>query len=662
MTGVLVRLLTVLALTAALVVQPWTAPEAPAAEPCASETVRRVAGGALGESTPVLFVHGINSDATTWNVPERNPITHQIAAKVGETSVWTFDYRKAQPAWVTDQRIGPALAEAISCLSRASGARVVVVAHSMGGLATQLAVSEDDPRGGKVGDRVAEVITLGTPFRGSRLLSMVRHAISPGLLFVLRAGPASAVVLVGLYAILGICAGDTGGDGSRCSLISVPESAQAEALEFDSDAITALPPWPEKLPVFAIAGDIWVRGPLGDAVPAPWEVGDIAVTLDSATAHSTAGSPFVVRCEENLLDALNSPCAHTELQQHPAIIDKVVERVRRIVDGPSLAWATTGEVRVRHPSGEYQIATIPPGAQAVQLAWSGSGRRLAWVTERPDGRQRLFLADTEDRVVRSWDCGWCQPIAFHGETLLSAGSGGGDFSMDLLAYPDDGGAAVPFRITGLPPIDFEQCTGPCGVGLLGGTGDPEGLIITYTALGGGNFGGVDALYRVDSKGEAHYLAAAEGSGPPTDLAVSPDGRRLAYLAFTHLGACAESTSAAVVDLDDGDSAESVLPDGGREVQAISAWFDSSGTAYGSFAASEACDTPPAPSGVRVFREEAGRAWTAVPDSALARAYTDNGWAATLVGERRPGTLMLSRRTASFEIAKNVTAFAWGPRR
>jgi pimeloyl-ACP methyl ester carboxylesterase len=136
-------------------------------------------------AVPVLFVHGINNGPTMWDaeVPlatEQPP--KSVLALVDEiqgAKSYAFSYQKYGLHWVDDEHIGPALAETINCLALASGRRVVVVTHSMGGLATQFALGQRDrpPGSGPTSDHVAAVITLGTPFRGSLLLSVFQGAL-----------------------------------------------------------------------------------------------------------------------------------------------------------------------------------------------------------------------------------------------------------------------------------------------------------------------------------------------------------------------------------------------------------------------------------------------------------------------------------------------------
>src|SRR5699024_8755349 len=77
--------------------------------------------------------------------------------------------------WVTDDGIGPQLAEALTCLAEAHQHPAVVGAHSMGGLASRAALDlvADDGSGGPVQESVGDVGTCGTPCTGSWLASLI---------------------------------------------------------------------------------------------------------------------------------------------------------------------------------------------------------------------------------------------------------------------------------------------------------------------------------------------------------------------------------------------------------------------------------------------------------------------------------------------------------
>src|SRR5450755_3062256 len=118
----------------------------------------------LAASTPVLFVHGILSGSRAWGPASVSSVSGQAAAIPGVTA-WTFDYAPEAEDWVSKQEIGPDLARTISCLATISGRKVVIIAHSMGGLATQYALGQP----GQIAAQVAGLVTIGTPFEGSAL-------------------------------------------------------------------------------------------------------------------------------------------------------------------------------------------------------------------------------------------------------------------------------------------------------------------------------------------------------------------------------------------------------------------------------------------------------------------------------------------------------------
>ena len=254
---------------------------------CDTSQLRQVHGPtqALAGSVPVVFIHGIISKPKIWGPSSPSSIAGQAAGISGVTA-WTFGYAAESLDWVTNKAIGPAFAAALACLAHASGKKAVIVAHSMGGLATQYAVAQPDPYGGTVADHVAEVVTLGTPYSGSRLLSDMQ-ALRHGAKIVLHPQYALAA------AILSLCAGKTSG---ICALPNVMPAPVGTALEAGSSQISQLPPWPAGLPVLDTAGDIDLSYGAG-LLSVHAGFGDGVVGLGSATGHDTAGAPVIVHCD-----------------------------------------------------------------------------------------------------------------------------------------------------------------------------------------------------------------------------------------------------------------------------------------------------------------------------------------------------------------------------
>lgn len=385
--------------------------------------IAAVSGQTPANSQPVLFVHGMASGPGAW-LDGTNPIGKQAATIQGVTS-WVFDYSTAALNWVTDPRIGPALATAITCLAAASGHAVIVVAHSMGGLATQYAVSQSDGGGGTVAAHVSEVITIGTPFLGSALLSGVQDAVSLTERTLLRTNP---LLAAGIEATLSACAGYASSDNTDnpCGLLSVGRSPVGAGLEYDSPQIRALPPWPAGLPVLPMAGNIEAPigiGPFSTTV----DIGDVPVTQDSAIAVDTAGAPPVqVFCHlggvlDLVLHATGNPCFHVGLQENRTIDTAVLSLIKGLVSGPGAAdisgkWVGTytcaqgltgmeldlqqgGNGALTGVWNFYSVPsnpTVPAGATNVAGTYAGTDVTLnfqSWISQ-PSGYVEANLSGT----------------------------------------------------------------------------------------------------------------------------------------------------------------------------------------------------------------------------------------------------------------------------
>ena len=301
--------------------------DARASGSCITSQLQPVPGGSTspGHAVPVLFIHGIISSAQMWEPSTPGSIAYQ-AARINGVTAWTFNYAAESLHWVTSQAIGPNFATAISCLAHGSGNKVIIVAHSMGGLATQYALAQPDPYGGTVGSHVAEVITVGTPYRGSELLTAMQLA---------RAGvdidPSDYLQAALGDAVLSACAGQTSG---ICALPAVLTSQVGAALQLKSGAIAQLPPWPAGLPVLDIAGDMGLLIGVDHVfVLHRFDVGDVAVTVGSATAHDTTGTAMIKHCNSlKLLGAIYGnpgPCFHSNLVKDGDIITKILTAIKQ---------------------------------------------------------------------------------------------------------------------------------------------------------------------------------------------------------------------------------------------------------------------------------------------------------------------------------------------
>lgn len=310
-----------------LLLAPARVTHAAALSSCATSQLQLVPGSApaTAGTIPVVFIHGIISNSNMWHGSSAGSIAWRAARMSGVTA-WTFNYGPENLDWVTNNLVGGNFATAISCLSRESANDVIIVSHSMGGLAAQYAFAQPDASGGTIGDHVAELITIGTPYQGSELLTVMQD---------LRLGVhinAPLAYLVMAEAITSACANRTTG---ICALLRVMPSQVGTALELYSGKIAALPPWPAHLRVVDIAGDMGLLIPVGPFVHR-FDIGDVAVTVGSATAHHTIGIPVVKHCNSlHLLGAIYGnpgPCFHSNLVNDSDIITDVVDALHHFAN------------------------------------------------------------------------------------------------------------------------------------------------------------------------------------------------------------------------------------------------------------------------------------------------------------------------------------------
>src|SRR5258708_880359 len=117
----------------------------------------------FGSRTPVLLLHGFHEGTDVWKA-----MTKTIQTSLSDVKVITplFDYKNTE--WVSNRDVGPKLAGVIRCLaanSKNNGGpgKVIIVAHSMGGLAVRCAVDPTCAGTGAVNQQqIGLVITLGT--------------------------------------------------------------------------------------------------------------------------------------------------------------------------------------------------------------------------------------------------------------------------------------------------------------------------------------------------------------------------------------------------------------------------------------------------------------------------------------------------------------------
>jgi len=293
------------------------------------------------EGAPVLFVHGFAGAPSDFRrTLGGRPSMLDVISRARGVVTYTFDYSDHSLEWVTDPAIGDALAQAIVCLAEAHDERVTVIAHSMGGLATKQAqgLTVD---GARVSRSLRRVITIGTPLRGAQILGF-------------GGGVVGEIASELIAAALGACRAEISlaraPDRSFCGLLSATETAAVQGMIPRSDELRALARWGRRVRVVPMAADIQlgVDAPFG--LGGTFSVGDLAVSVSSATADASPGvRPFVARCHASLFDLVeaidDSPCSHANEVANRRIVRHVRDVLRRSLAASDQAGETNRSPR-----------------------------------------------------------------------------------------------------------------------------------------------------------------------------------------------------------------------------------------------------------------------------------------------------------------------------
>jgi hypothetical protein len=119
-----------------------------------------------------------------------------LLQQIPGAAVFTFDYRKSAGKWVDDPGIGPALGDAIDCVTADLGQKAILITHGLGGVAARYAVAGNVP-GHDRGAKVSNVIGYGAPQLGSQLADLLDTGI----------GTTASEPRTVLRLLLGACAG-----------------------------------------------------------------------------------------------------------------------------------------------------------------------------------------------------------------------------------------------------------------------------------------------------------------------------------------------------------------------------------------------------------------------------------------------------------------------
>ncbi len=284
----------------------------------------------IGARLPVLFVHGFNASAKAWSP---GTLSEFCTARTYST---TFDYGPWSNEWVTDSHIGPALAGKILDLANASKAgggpgKVLVVAHSMGGLAVRCAA--DGRCNGDVGGAPA-----GQPSLVAKDLAGVVTFDTPNLGSFLR-GDGGALVADSLGDVLSdacdarylFSAGSQ--MNSVCDEIRVLATSHASrGFTPGSSELNALPDEPAGVPVLAVAGQVAVQVSVLFTTAVVSRGTDLIVGTDSALAQSRVvgheGGQLTVDCGIwNVYGSAFPDCWHLNETNNPKFLAAVTKMI-----------------------------------------------------------------------------------------------------------------------------------------------------------------------------------------------------------------------------------------------------------------------------------------------------------------------------------------------
>ncbi|MFE5566618.1 esterase/lipase family protein [Amycolatopsis japonica] len=262
------RVLAVLLVFAALFVGPMPG-LAVAAKSCAGSDRTHSTPVTQSQSAarrPVVLVHG-------WTGTPMIETASKLGSQLGEqVSLFTFDYGHWALSWAADEHIAPCLA---TYLNQVSGAhrkaggdgRIIVVTHSMGGLALRYAMDAGHVKDAVPAATVPYVVTLGTPHLGSPW-----------------GGSGFAKLKTVLDHILGRAQPTTGQAGGDCLVLR----DRGDRLP---DHCGELPPWlPAGIQLTQIAGDATVdRSLFGFKLYSIPLFSDGIVPVPSAHGYPTSG-------------------------------------------------------------------------------------------------------------------------------------------------------------------------------------------------------------------------------------------------------------------------------------------------------------------------------------------------------------------------------------
>lgn len=275
----------------------------------------------LSRRLPIILVHGFNGSPGSWEEGE-TPMRVKLCELSQQIMVQEFNYKLNHFNWVDQEDIGPRLAKEITRLATASRkaggpGKVVIVAHSMGGLAVRYAASQ-----GKTANDIGLVVTLGTPNTGTIVANWATIVLS-------SLCTAAVLPIPNLVR--------PPGDSRQC-LDAVA------AMQIDSRKLQSLPGIPKSIPVLAIAGNIIdLSSNFFSATLKPTDsdsVVSVSSALQGANTLPQGGGKKIIECVGESVVSLplfpNAPCEHGKLTQNKVAQSTIAGAIKKY-----LTWLKT---------------------------------------------------------------------------------------------------------------------------------------------------------------------------------------------------------------------------------------------------------------------------------------------------------------------------------
>jgi len=420
----------------------------------------------IGKAQPVILVHGLAGHPTDWN-----SMIQDLENTKLNLYPHAFDYSKYNQEWVDNANIGPKLATLIVCMATASRqaggpGKVIMIDHSMGGLATRYAATETKIAAQVAGD-LGLVVTIGTPNSGS--------ALANGFSGVLRDLGCKVVRRISYVSENDVCAMNA-----------------INGLRDNSTQLAQLPMLPSDIPLRAIAGDLTVTFPLFSSVLKVDTQSDLVVSEKSALQGmedpAAGGGEDTIPCSASIADlnpgwiadtALTSNailpiCWHSALPHNTTVEQDTIGAIKQYLSSVALTGAVQPYVGTWY-SADTGVTMVMNTDGTATIKWNNGSATMQCSVVSGGLNCTLSDVDAPDSGFQNGG----------GVALSLASDGGVDFNPNTAAdgtelyrvgsitpyvgdwYVNSGGLVIKQNGSGTLQYDADSCpiatTGACTI-------------------------------------------------------------------------------------------------------------------------------------------------------------------------------------------------------